>query len=635
MKSAKQIEFLKIFKKRLTTGYAAAGVIVFLLATFWILRPDARLTAQPGETERWSAVTHDKTNFPLVGKHRTVPCADCHLDGVMQGTPTACEACHWSRKNDDPYRLQLGLNCGECHTPLDWKIIIPGSWDHQRDAGFLLEGIHKTLDCFLCHKNYILSRQPNDCFSCHLEDYREADEPNHVAGNFPHDCKACHKTMLSWEGATFDHSAFPLRGAHQSALCIGCHGNGVYTGLPSQCVDCHLEDFNGTTEPNHQQAGYSTDCVGCHGDAAVTWAGATLDHTSFPLKGNHQTAACNACHVNNIYAGTPRECVGCHQDDYNNTTEPNHQQAGYSTDCVSCHGDAAVTWEGAAVNHTSFPLKGNHQTTACNDCHVNNVYAGTPKECVGCHQDDYNNTTEPNHQQAGYSTDCVSCHSDAAVTWEGAAVNHTSFPLKGNHQTTACNDCHVNNVYAGTPKECVGCHQDDFNNTTDPNHQQAGFPSDCVPCHGDAAITWDNAVFDHNQFWALQGAHLSLNCARCHDAGYQLPTDCYGCHKNDYDASTNPNHLASGFPTTCESCHLPTHFTWNQAVFNHKFPITSGDHRNISCTECHLTANYIEFSCIDCHEHSKNEMDEEHNDVSGYTYNSQACYTCHPTGNAD
>jgi hypothetical protein len=25
-------------------------------------------------------------------------------------------------------------------------------------------------------------------------------------------------------------------------------------------------------------------------------------------------------------------------------------------------------------------------------------------------------------------------------------------------------------------------------------------------------------------------------------------------------------------------------------------------------------------------------MDNKHKDVGGYTYNSQACYSCHPTG---
>jgi hypothetical protein len=52
----------------------------------------------------------------------------------------------------------------------------------------------------------------------------------------------------------------------------------------------------------------------------------------------------------------------------------------------------------------------------------------------------------------------------------------------------------------------------------------------------------------------------------------------------------------------------------------------------LSCTDCHLTSNYREFSCLDCHAHEKTSMDNEHRDVSGYTYNSQSCYGCHPQG---
>ncbi len=609
-----------------------AAILLVFVSVYLFFQPGEELTAQE---ERWTAITHDKTNFPLLGKHRTVPCADCHLKGVMQGTPTDCEACHWYRKQDDRYRLQLGIHCDDCHTPFDWKIIKANAWEHEQVTGFRLEDLHKTLDCFQCHKNNMLTRQSSDCYDCHREDYQETREPNHAAAQFPTDCRFCHRSMLTWSGATFDHSAFALKGAHQVAACSDCHQDGRYSGLPSQCVDCHLDDYNATQNPNHQQAGYSTDCESCHGSDAVRWTGVTVDHSTFPLRGNHQTAACTDCHINGVYAGTPRECVGCHLDDYNATQDPNHQQAGYSTDCESCHGSDAVRWTGATVNHSTFPLKGSHQTAACTDCHINGVYAGTPRECVGCHQDDYNATQNPNHQQAGYSTDCERCHGSDAVRWTGATVDHSTFPLKGRHQTAACTDCHINAVYAGTPRECVGCHQDDYNAAQDPNHQQAGFPTDCIVCHSSDAVTWQGAVFNHNQYWPLQGAHTALDCNQCHASGYDLPRNCYGCHKADYDATTNPNHQSAGFPTTCESCHFSTHVSWNQAVFSHQFPINSGAHRNIACSECHLTANYLQFSCIDCHEHNRNDMNDEHDDVGGYSYNSQACYTCHPDGRAD
>jgi hypothetical protein len=552
---------MKIFNlsKLMKTGLLLAAILFLFMLVHLFLQPAEKLTAQE---ERWTAITHDKTNFPLIGKHRTTPCADCHLQGVMQGTPTDCEACHWSRKQDDRYRLQLGIHCDDCHTPLDWKTIKANAWEHEQVTGFRLEGIHKTLDCFQCHKNNMFSRQSSDCYDCHREDYQEAREPNHRAAQFPTDCRVCHHSMLTWHGATFDHSAFVLNGAHQTAACSDCHQSGQYSGLPSQCVDCHLEEYNNAVNPDHKNAGFPTNCESCHGTQAVSWQGAAFIHSSFTLRGNHQTAACSACHINGVYAGTPRECVGCHLEDYNATQNPNHQQAGYSTDCESCHGSEAVRWTGAIGGHATFPLKGNHQTAACTDCHINNVYAGTPRDCVGCHLDDYNATQNP-------------------------------------------------------------------------NHQQAGFPTDCFVCHGSEAVTWQGAVFNHNQYWPLQGAHTALGCNQCHASGYNLPKDCYGCHKADYDATTSPNHQSTGFPTTCENCHFSTHVSWNQAVFNHRFPIHSGAHRNIACNECHLTANYLQFSCIDCHAHNKSAMDNEHDEVGGYSYNSQACYTCHPDGRAD
>ncbi len=46
--------------------------------------------------------------------------------------------------------------------------------------------------------------------------------------------------------------------------------------------------------------------------------------------------------------------------------------------------------------------------------------------------------------------------------------------------------------------------------------------------------------------------------------------------------------------------------------------------------------NYRAFECLRCHEHSnKSEVDEDHEDESGYSYQSSACYRCHRDGVAD
>ena len=75
---------------------------------------------------------------------------------------------------------------------------------------------------------------------------------------------------------------------------------------------------------------------------------------------------------------------------------------------------------------------------------------------------------------------------------------------------------------------------------------------------------------------------------------------------------------------------------WTPSSFNHDanyFPIYSGEHKNEwnLCSECHTNSSDFKiFSCLVCHK--KNETDSDHNGVSGYSYNSNACYSCHPDG---
>jgi hypothetical protein len=467
-------------------GWAVFAAALFLAAAWGRWGTGQEKPAQAaGDAQKWTIERHGGTNFPLVGRHRTVPCAECHVKGVFEGTPTSCEACHWDRRQDDRYRLRLGVQCGDCHTPSAWKNVRPAAWDHEIMTGFRREGIHKTLDCADCHGDGLGKASP-DCFSCHAEDYRGVEDPDHVAGGFPTDCAVCHPGQNSWEGAVLPHVAFPLQGRHRTLECAACHPGGRYQGTPADCVACHLEDYNATNDPNHRAAGFPTDCPSCHGTGAVSWEGAAFDHaSSFALRGAHATLDCSACHA------------------------------------------------------------------------------------------------------AGYDL----------------------------------------------PTDCYGCHAADYNATTDPNHREAGFPTDCVSCHGTGAVTWSGASFDHSQFFRLQGAHTTLDCSACHAAGYDLPTNCYGCHEADYNGTTDPNHRASGFPTTCDNCHYPNHVSWSQAVFQHDFPITSGRHSGFSCSDCHPTSNFREFSCTGCH--TRSETDGHHNDVGGYVYNSANCYACHPRGVAD
>jgi hypothetical protein len=272
---------------RIQTGtavLAAAALLILFLAAgprSGIGQEKGPSTPPPEKPKaQWTVESHDRTNFPLVGKHRTLNCTDCHINKVFEGTPTACEACHWERRQDDRYRLRLGMPCAECHTPQSWKKVDPNKWNHETATGFKREGVHQFLDCEDCHGAQGFKALPMDCYSCHAKNYQGATDPNHVQASFPTDCKSCHSTR-SWSGASFNHSGFVRQGKHLTAACSDCHKNGVYAGTPSDCASCHINDYNGTTDPNHRAQGYSLECQTCHGTSATGWShGPRASHPS-------------------------------------------------------------------------------------------------------------------------------------------------------------------------------------------------------------------------------------------------------------------------------------------------------------------------------------------------------------------
>jgi hypothetical protein len=119
-----------------------------------------------------------------------------------------------------------------------------------------------------------------------------------------------------------------------------------------------------------------------------------------------------------------------------------------------------------------------------------------------------------------------------------------------------------------------------------------------------------------------------LSCSRCHTSGTvgPIPSSCYSCHQADYQGA--PNHASLGYPTDCTDCH--TRSSWAATAFNHRFPLR-GPH-NKPCSTCHQGGNFASFTCLVCHEHRQSAMDSKHREVNGYSYSSQACYQCHPSG---
>jgi hypothetical protein len=597
----------------------------------------------------WQAATafnHAATAFPLQGVHATQPCTACHGDGVFKGKSTACVSCHQTdfTNSKNPNHVQAGFptTCDTCHKVSDasWTL---GTFNHSATA-FPLVGMHATQACTACHGDGVFKGKSTACVSCHQTDFNNTTNPNHVQAGFPTTCDTCHKVSdASWTLGTFNHAAtgFTLVGVHATQPCSACHANGQFTALATTCVSCHLASYNQTTNPNHAQAGFPTTCDTCHKATDTSWNQGTFNHaaTGFTLVGVHATQPCSACHANGQFTALATTCVSCHLKDFNTTTNPNHAQAGFPTTCDTCHKATDTSWTQGTFNHatTGFALVGVHATQPCSACHANGQFTAISTACVSCHQTDYNNTNNPPHAASGFPTTCDTCHKASDTSWTQGTFNHASvFPLAGVHATTPCASCHINNNYTTVPTTCFGCHQSTFTTATSPvNH--TGFVTTCDTCHNFADAAWTLASsFNHANYFALAGAHTTAACTSCHTGGNFLtvPTSpCYACHATDYQNALSPvNHIAAGFPTTCDTCHKFSDTSWTQAVFNHTwFPQNHGNSGGV-CASCHTNpSNYAVFSCTTgCHPQS--QTNSNHQGVSGYVYDSNACYSCHPRG---
>lgn len=128
----------------------------------------------------------------------------------------------------------------------------------------------------------------------------------------------------------------------------------------------------------------------------------------------------------------------------------------------------------------------------------------------------------------------------------------------------------------------------------------------CRSCHPDhrgrkADVRGlDRETFSHHRTdFTLEGAHLRLACAACHEEGEPrrtAPTDCATCHRDD-----DPHRGAMG--PRCEDCHASTH--WRGGTFDHsetRFSL-EGAHRTTACGLCHPSEVYEETpsDCAACH----------------------------------
>jgi len=204
-----------------------------------------------------------ETEYLLDGEHLKASCESCHEIIPYSDQPTECYACHQAdyEATLEPNHITIGLptTCEVCHTTTDWT---SDGIDHNQTQ-FPLQGAHAELLCETCHVDgYDL---PIICEGCHLPDYEGTNtgqSPDHQQYGFTQDCLQCHD-QVAWIPSSFDHdpniTGYPLEGSHQDLLpndCFACHEDAQWSGISSDCEDCHQSAYSNTTEPDHASNGF-------------------------------------------------------------------------------------------------------------------------------------------------------------------------------------------------------------------------------------------------------------------------------------------------------------------------------------------------------------------------------------------
>lgn len=377
--------------------------------------------------------------------------------------------------------------------------------------------------------------------------------------------------------------------------CGECHVRFSPAEQPRRCIACHREvgaDVRGA-------AGYhgrikEEQCRRCHTDHKGRDAKIVLidekkfDHrqTDFQLRGEHRGKECAGCHrAGRKYRDAPMECYACHRGN-------DKHREGLGQRCENCH--VEDNWKLARFDHnrTRFPLLQRHARVRCADCHVDERYVGTARECVSCHRAD-------DAHKGHNGPRCESCHTEQ--DWKATTFRHdrdTAFQLVGRHRAIACISCHRAPLYAEKlATTCVACHRrDDAHKTT--------LGEKCATCHNPEG--WKGGQFDHdaNTRFALKDRHRIVKCDSCHkDPGLRAkpPLECVGCHQRD-DRERGHKGRYGG---RCEGCHVEQ--GWRTIVFDHerdtRFP-RAGRHRAVKCDDCHRDGPFrarAEDRCDACH----------------------------------
>ncbi len=321
----------------------------------------------------------------------------------------------------------------------------PSSFNHA--SVFPLTGAHATLACAQCHTNNNYTTLPTTCFGCHQTDWNGTTNPSHIAAGFPTTCDTCH-TTTNWTNVNFNHAVVCQLSADRSARDADLHPVPHQQQLHEH-ADCLLlvpsGGLHGYDQPEPRVLGIPDRLLDLPHDE---WLEPVLVQSQ-----QHRISAYRRPYNSGLYAvphqqqlhDLPTTCYGCHQTDWNGTTNPNHAAAGFPTTCDTCH--TTTAWTGATFNHnnTPFPLTGAHVNVDCNQCHINNVFAGTPTALLllpqgGLHRHDKSQSRDCGLAHHLHHLPHHNCWLPATLP----ASYHTFFPLNHGNANGVCATCHTN-----------------------------------------------------------------------------------------------------------------------------------------------------------------------------------------------
>jgi hypothetical protein len=146
---------------------------------------------------------------------------------------------------------------------------------------------------------------------------------------------------------------------------------------------------------------------------------------------------------------------------------------------------------------------------------------------------------------------------------------------------------------------------------------------------------------EHGMYFpiGLGSFHATQTCDDCHGGFSDFKQfTCQSCHPHDTAAAAGRHTFIVKFENNsaaCYNCH-PNGREAPITVADHSakyFAIDAGPHAALQCADCHgWTTTSRPFTCQGCHAHDTDVLAAKHSAITGYRYDSNGCWGCHPNG---